>query len=103
MRPLGLSLHPIENVITLQYSILRSSGTDGTDEFETKELRIKIPSITKNTDIHLLAQKILKAKRIIPPPWISQIEDYLVEIGNRHSLNNGKINQTDNAIERKEQ
>jgi len=103
MRPLGLSLHPIENVITLQYSIQRSSGTDGTDEFETKELRMKIPSITKNTDIHLLAQKILKAKRIIPPPWISQIEDYLVEIGNRHSLNNGKINQTDNAIERKEQ
>lgn len=103
MRPLGLSLHPIENVITFQYSIQRASGAKGSDEFETKELRIKIPSITKDFDIHLLAQKILKAKRIIPPQWISQIEDYLVEIRNRNNLNNSTTNQTNDEIERKEQ
>jgi hypothetical protein len=91
MRPLGLSLHPVDNVITFQYSIQRYSNATDTDEFETKELRIKVPSITKDNDMHLLAQKIVKSKSIIP------------EIVNRPSLDNKNRNRHDDSIDRKVQ
>ena len=105
MRPLGISLHPTDNVITFQYSVQRDSNINGAEDFETKELRIKIPLITKENDVHLVAQKIVQSKSIIPPQWVSQIEDCLIEVLHRKCFDNENTNryrnQPDDSIERK--
>jgi hypothetical protein len=106
MRPLGISLHPTDNVIAFQYSVQRDSNIKGAEDFETKELRIKIPLITKENDVRLVAQKIVQSKSIIPPQWVSQIEDCLIEILHRKKcFDNENTNryrhQPDDSIERK--
>lgn len=100
MVPLHLFLDPEKDIIVFKYSIHQTVCPSVTVEFESKSLKIKVPRTYSDDEISSLAQNILKSSRIIPKPWLFQIEECLLELNCRRKRNESReTTKVDYSIE----
>lgn len=70
---------------------------------EIKQYRVYTQDIDDNVDVSKLARKIIKKCKYIPPQWLSQVEDLLIEMRERRRDGDAKRTSIDNTndVERK--